>query len=281
MKEKLKIIGKALGFYQLYGKVLDWWNNKTCQRFECSVGDILLLRDVPNSHQLLLTSRLLDVEEYISKGNETFPYQNAISYKTYGKKHREADGNSSFKALIESYMRDGYHSDSYITCDREMTLLDGNHRMGLQIYEQMEKVSVRMLRRRVAFEYSADWYYRVGLPTDFMERIFKQFSNIQKWLIDNGMTFCAYINTHNSEDLTNDFGRLCRVLNVISINMGGVLIQFSMPNPDYTAIKGKLVSKRALMLEDILRKRAHYDGIVKISKNCLEGKELFNEYIKG
>lgn len=214
MKEKLKKAGKALGIYQLYGKVLDGWNEKTCQRFECSIGDILLQRDVPNSHQLLLTSRLLDVEEYISKGNETFPYQNAISYKTYGKKHREADGNRSFKALIESYKRDGYHSDSYITCDREMTLLDGNHRMGLQIYEQLEKVSVRMLRRKVAFGYSADWYYRVGLPTDFMERIFSRFAKIQEWLTEQGMTFCVMADAKGEQQaaIISDMSHLAKVL---------------------------------------------------------------------
>lgn len=216
MKEIIKKLGKQLGVYQLYSKYTRWRDNATCERFECCLGDILLQRDAPNNHQLLLTSRLLDVEEYLESGNDTFPYQNAISYKTYGTNHQEEAGNKAFKALIESYKKNGYRSDSYITLDKDMVLLDGNHRMGLQIYEKLEKVSARMLRRKVNFEYGGDWYYRVGLPTTFMERIYTRYAEIQKWLIEKGMTFCALSDAKGEEReaLISDARHLTTVLAV-------------------------------------------------------------------
>ena len=45
-------------------------------------------------------------------------------------------------------------------------------------------------------------------------------------------------------------------------------------------INGSLVSKRAIELENILKKRADAETIVKVSHNCLEGKKLFLELNK-
>ncbi len=220
MKETIMKIGKRLGVYRLYYKLMRWRDNATCEKFDCCLGDILLQRGTPNNHQLLLTSRLLDVEEYLDKGNESFPYQNVISYKVYGAKHNEKGGNDAFRNLIESYKKEGYRKDSHITMDSDMVLLDGNHRMGLQIYEKLEKVSARMLKRRVKFEYSGDWYYRVGLPTNFMERIYSRYAEIQKWLIEKGMTFSVLSDAKSTdkEDLIKDISHLANVLNVCHLD---------------------------------------------------------------
>ena len=287
MKEIIKKICKRFGIYQLYSKLTSWRDNATCERFECCLGDILLQRDVPNNHQLLLTSRLLDVEEYLENGNETFPYQNAISYKEYGKDHKEETGNKSFRTLVESYKMVGYRSDSFVTLDRDMILLDGNHRMGLQIYEKLEKVSARMLKRKVNFEYSGDWYYRVGLPTAFMERIYNRYFEVQKWLKEKGMTFCVLSDAKGTDRdaLVSDAKHLATVLNVYPFEfrvdynqnslLGGVLIQFSCMQPDYLVNKGRLISKRTQKIENILKSRqSNYTVIV--SKNCMEGMEMYH-----
>lgn len=162
-KETIKTIAKYSGLLWIRSRWNSWRDEATCDRFECSVGDILLKRDVPNNNQLLLTTRLMDVEAYLSGKNKNFPYQNTISRKAYGEKHREEEGNKSFAAFIESYLKDGYHSDSYITCDNDMHLMDGNHRMGLHIYERIETINVRRIHRLIPFAYSADAYYSEGL----------------------------------------------------------------------------------------------------------------------
>ena len=278
-KEKVKKIAKYSGVLWIRSRWNRWRDNVTCDRFECSIGDILLQRNVPSQNQLLLTSRLLDVEVYLSGDNKLFPYQNAISRKAYGEKHRENDGNNSFKKLIESYQKDGYHSDSYITCDKDMNLMDGNHRMGLHIYEKIDKVNVRRVQRVIPFEYGGDWFYQAGLPTDFMETLYHKFNEIQEWLIETGNTFCVWFNNNKSEEveLVADLGHLCNVLRIIELGKNGCLAQFSMPNPQYQVKNNQLISKRAIQIEKILKKRLSNNGEIIVSKNCLEGKVLYQK----
>lgn len=222
-KEIIKRLAKKSGFLQVYHCMMKWRDEVCSDRFECSVGDILLLRDVPLQNQILLTSRLMDVEAYLRGNDRSFPYQNTISRKAYGDKHREEDGNRSFRALIESYLKDGYHSDSYITCDRDMRLMDGNHRMGLHVYEKIEKINVRRVHRYIPFSYSSDWYFQVGIPTDFMESVFHRFSEIQTWLLETGNTFCMLVKGNNGNErlIQKDMTRLCKVLQVKELQMGG------------------------------------------------------------
>lgn len=290
MKENIKTLVQRIGIYKLYSWLVQKLDDIRSNKFDCCLGDILLLRDVPNDHQLLLTSRLLDVEEYLEKGNDTFPFQNAISYKAFGKSHREDAGNKAFKALIESYIMNGYQTDSYITLDSDMILLDGNHRMGLQIYERIKRVSASMLKRKVSFEYGGDWYYRVGLSTSFMEKLYNKYAAIQKWLIDSGMTFCAISDVKGEEQISliNDIKHLATVLKVQTfynrieyrkhVLLGGVQIQFSCMQPEYVYDKGLLISKRAKRINDILASR-FFNNIVIVSINCMEGMEMFNTIV--
>lgn len=282
MRSIIKKILLFLGVGKLYNKLYDLYDSASCKKIECSIGDILLLRDVPNGSQLLLTSRLLDVDAYLGQGDETFPYQNTISRKKYGNNHNEEGGNSSFKALIESYKKFGYNQDSYITCDKNMVLMDGNHRMGLQIHEHIEKVNVRIVGRKWPDTEALDSYYERLFPTAFMERIFQRFSEIQKWLIGNGMTFCAYLKSENQEgiNLLNDMRHLCNVLDVKETKCEGVIVCFSMFNPQYIVKDNQLFSNRAAKIENILIGRKCAGDEVIVSKNCLEGKQLYDKYLK-
>lgn len=57
---------------------------------------------------------------------------------------------------------------------------------------------------------------------------------------------------------------------------GGVIIQFSMMQPEYSAGDGRLVSHRAATIKGILQKR-YPDMQLEVSANCLEGKKMFDE----
>lgn len=269
--KKMKLIKK------IYSSFRKWEYAHFSDLIECSVGDILLLRDVPRANQLLLTSRLLDVEAFMSGVNKQFPYQNAISYSVYGKEHLEERGNEHFRNLIESYSKEGYHPGSFVTCDKNMMLMDGNHRMGLNIYYKIESVLVRRVHKSVPFQYGGDWYFQVGLPTKTMNDIYDKFQAIQSWLIDSGNTFCLHIKGVDYGDIIEDISHLCTVLKIHNRNEEA-LLQFSMQNPEYIVKQGGLVSHRAMIIRDIVTTR--YEGKVEVSKNCEEGKKMYGDYLK-
>ena len=278
----MKIIKK------LYASYIKWYDCNFSDFFECSIGDIILQRDYPSSNQLLLTSRLLDVENYISGENLSFPHQNAISYKAYGAAHKEERGNDHFRSLIESYQNDGYHQDSFVTCDNQLSLMDGNHRMGLHLFLGIDKVKVRIVRRKAKFNNGADWYYKVGLKSVFMEKLFQKYKNIQSFLIDSGNTFCAIIgNLTLSPGMSplEDLKHLTTPLAIRTINSeidsryrGGRILQFSLTNPQYIIENGNLVSSRIEEIRCILQERYGEGAPIIISSNCLEGKALFQKF---
>ncbi len=166
----------------------------TADRIECSIADIILQRgDVVKENQLLLSSRLCDVEDYCDRGLAGIIHQNTVSRKTYGATHKEEGGNRPFAALIESYKKNGYNPSSIVTVDSDMTLMDCNHRMGLHLYEKIEKVNVRRVHRRPPYQYGVDSFYALGLETVFLEKLHAKYQAIQQWLIGSGNTFCAVI----------------------------------------------------------------------------------------
>ena len=274
----LNRMASAIGIKQMVVKMRNWYDTMTSDTFTCSIGDIMLLRETPLNNQLLLTSKLLDVERYVNNQDNSFFYQNSISSKAYGEEHSEKKGNQLFEDLIKSYIKDGYRKGSFVTCDKDMCLIDGNHRMGLQAYLKIETIDVRRIKRKIPFSYSSYWYYSAGLSTSFMESIFKRYEELQDWLVESGNTFCVYIS--NDSELGKDIKRMSCVLRTYKYKDGGMFMQVSFLNPNYDVINGSLVSKRAIELENILKKRADTETIVKVSHNCLEGKKLFLELNK-
>lgn len=69
----------------------------------CSIGDVILKRGTANSHQFLLTTRLLDIEYYKNNNDKSFPFQTTISKKAYGESYNVAAHNKAFIELISSY----------------------------------------------------------------------------------------------------------------------------------------------------------------------------------
>lgn len=269
---------------KMYSSFIKWYDCHFFDFFECSIGDIILLRGYPSNNQLLLTSRLLDIEDYTSGKNCSFIHQNTISYKAYGCHHNEERGNTHFRDLIESYLADGYHSQSFVTCDNQLFLMDGNHRMGLHLFLGIDKVNVRRVRRKAKFHNGADWYYRAGLESNFIEKLFKKYDDIQSFLLNSGNTFCAVIGKmtlRNKMSPLYDLKHLTMPLMVHEIcNGGGYLMQFSLVEPKYEVKNGNLVSCRVEEILSIMHERYGKDAPIMISLNCLEGKKMFEKYCK-
>ena len=82
----------------------------------------------------------------------------------------------AFSKLITSYQSKGYDPNSLFIVDKDMRLLDGNHRMGMNLYTDQHKINVRVLKRKSKNPGNLDWYLQ-----------------IQEWLIETGDTFCCIV----------------------------------------------------------------------------------------
>ncbi len=269
--------------------VKKWLDIKNSDQFLCGIGDILLQREVVLNNQLLLTSRLLDIESYLKGESMSFPFQSTISKKIYGDNFNDKEAGDSFKELIESYMKDGYHPDSVIICDSDMELVDGNHRMGLHIYNQIESINVRRVKRKMPYPYSSDEFLMAGkdhvvLSSSFIDTLFERYNKVQEWLISSGNTFCALVSSINKIDM-DPITDLCHLVKPLKIysnvkiesekwKEGGVIL-FSLPHPQYGIKNGNLMSMRVLEVERIMRERYGDGFYLEISYNCLEGKKIF------
>lgn len=205
---------------RIYRFILDTYDEFTMDKFECSIGDILLKRGQIYSNQLLVASRLLDVEKFYG-GDNSFYFQNTISRATYGKHHNEIGGNNSFTKLINSYKSVGYDPSSFLTVDEDVALMDGNHRTGLNLYHQVETINVHRVHRVVESKQNTDTYFNLGLNSSFIHQLYAKFDDIQEWLINTGNTFVACVSNSTNETVDNiveDLNKLCNVLRINSRN---------------------------------------------------------------
>ena len=58
-----------------------------------------------------------------------------------------------------------------------------------------------------------------------------------------------------------------------SLPSHGLLIRFTLHDPQYYVEDGKAISKRAEEIKSVIQTRT--DSTIIMSRNCLEGKELF------
>lgn len=284
----MKIIRKWVG--KIYSTVIRLYDHLSATSCTVSVGDIVLQRAEFDHCQFLLTTRKLDVATYINKNNKTFPYQNAISRAVYGADHKEEHGNRQFTNLIESYKKNGYDSGSFVTVDKECRLIDGNHRMGINLFMGIETINVRFLCRSSAFPRNLDKFLNLGMTSSFMAEVVKEYELIQKWLINTGNTFCCLLcgiyecdNVSLVEDLKL-ISNVCAITTVSKTTNGrqceGVLVQFSLDFPAYCIKDGQLISQRTIQIENNLLKRKakfNLDVDIIVSKSCLEGNKIWKE----
>lgn len=274
-----------------YTKLCSLYDNKTAKLCDVSIGDIYLQRCDVEQNQFLASSRYLDIQRYCTSDDRSFYYQNAISRKTYGAKHREEDGNTAFTRLIESYKCNGYMSNSPLTVDKNIRLMDGNHRVAANLFFDISEIKVRVLKRKSKVPKNIDWYYNALLSTATISDVMDEYEIIQQKLVSTGNTFCCLLDSikeKTAKDILNDLKYLVTVLHVTFRNSnqshsgGGTayLVQFSVKDPRYQYKDGKMVSLRCVEIEAIISKR-YPDIDMNISKNCLDGKKLFDEFNGG
>ncbi len=209
---------------KLHGTYLKLYDKITQKTITISVGDIILSRDSIDHCQFLLSSRMLDAKRYVENDDATFNNRNTIARACWGVHHKEEIGNMHFKTLIESYKEKGYDPSSTILVDRDCRLIDGNHRMGTNLYFKIEDINVRMVKRLSNYAHNIDWYFRKKLSSNFINDVLKGYNDIQQWLIESGNTFCCLIRDKKFKDyILSDLRVLTNVLHVSEMptSMGG------------------------------------------------------------
>ncbi len=263
--------------------ILRLYDILTSKTVTLNVGDIMNQRSSVEHNQFLMAARFLDIEDFCENGIMSFDRQNIISRKTYGEKHNEERGNNSFKKIIESYKMRGYDPASILTVDEDIVLMDGNHRMGMNLYIGVDKIHVRVLKRKSHIPKNIDWYLIVGLDTAFINSILDAVTRIQDKLVEMGNVFCAILpNKDLVKDISclvnikavNEFKQIINKTESICLPSTGFLVRFTHNDPDYFLSNKKVYSRRSMEIENILKKR--YNGEIIIAKNCMEGKALYD-----
>lgn len=124
-------------------------DNLLSKKITCSIGDIMLKGKGLDEGQLTVITRYHDAEMYSVNGNKSFRLQNVLSKILWGEKHDEKTGNQTFTDLIESYKATGYNMNSYIQLDKHLSLMNGTHRVALNMYFGYWQVSAIIKGRSI------------------------------------------------------------------------------------------------------------------------------------
>lgn len=263
-------------------KVIFFIDRLLTKNINCSVGDIILSGDALDDGQLTVLSRYYDVSQY-KKGDVSFPFQNALSRILWGKAHDEDRGNKSFTNLIKSYDDNGYRMDSKIQLDKNASLMNGSHRVAMNIYYRYYEMAASISWRAIHNHRNLDWYIKNGLDSFYVDVLRGVRNEVRKKLFRDGVTLAVVIQYQGEllEQLKawlNNNTTSYRILFLSSETTRKALIQFTLSNPSYQSNKGRLLSRAMPRFTRDLSKQVGVD-VVDSASNCTDGMNLFQRYI--
>lgn len=258
-------------FVLLYYKVFEFITQK---KVTVSIGDLLLNRGVVDISQFLVASRLLDIEAYCKQGNKSFTIQKAT---TNNPLYDEAKYNAAFIDVIESYLKNGYNGKSLFLLDKEKFLRNGTHRTAMHVYMGIYTAKAKVVNRKWP-EFDAGYEKQKNtLSKDVYDAISVRLTDIEKQLIENGVTFNAVIPadmllTDIFQSIKDDLHVFKEILlNRQKNEQNEKLVLFRIDNPQYVIVKGLLQSKK--ITDAIEQDRAN--GLM-VSFSCYEGKQMYD-----
>lgn len=145
------------------------------QRADMSVSDVFFMQlDQQELLRYDIVIRYLAIENYYGKNDDGF----MLYRKMQDKRIREGYGNESeerFRKLIASYEGGGYRKDSCIVVDKNLSLIDGSHRIALHLYLGLGTISVLILpTKKPSPDYSIDWFFQKGFTNAEIDRILEK-----------------------------------------------------------------------------------------------------------
>jgi len=259
-------------------KILD---NLLSKNITCSIGDIMLQGESLDEGQLTVLSRYYDLQQY-QKGDESFLFQNVLSKILWNNNHNEQSGNFAFRNLIKSYEKYGYKHGSRIQLDSEASLMNGSHRVAMNLWFDFYEIEAKIVRRRIRFKRGIQWYLENGLPESFVDVLKIVKLEITKKLFNVGASFIIVTGKLSSEQQktmihfleprTKEF-KLCPRFN----EKDGLIVSYSLANPKYYIKGHHLQSATARNLNKVLMNKLKIP-IIDYSLNCSKGMILYESY---
>lgn len=251
------------------------------QEITCSIGDIMHKGKELDEGQLTVLTRYYDIIQYIEKDNHSFILQNTLSRIIWGNEHDESAGNKSFSEIIESYKFRGYNG-SRIVIDKAISLVNGSHRVALNLYFDYWQICAKRIWRSIYGKRNLNWYINKGLQQNVVDEIGKIWKQMNLKLFDSGVAFVFILDNISLEtvvilkELINQETKEHRIYR-LSMPKQGIMVLFSLVNPDYIIKQRSLYSRRADKLYEIITNRIQFP-LKERAFNCSEGKKIFDKY---
>ena len=114
--------------------------------------------------------RYLAIENYYGKNDFGFTLYEKMQNARMGQGY--APGSiEKYKELIASFDKNGYDGDSCITCDQNLKLVDGSHRLALCLYHGIPEISIQLMPQATNIEYGIEWFQKNGFTSAEIEVI--------------------------------------------------------------------------------------------------------------
>lgn len=263
-----------------YDKIIyvtrDVYDLFTRKKVEVSIGDLMLNRGTIDIGQFLVASRLLDIEAYCEKGDTSFAHQKTT---TNSPDYDEEKFNAAFISVIESYKKNGYNGKSLFLLDKDKVLRNGTHRTAMHLYLRIYTAKASVVNRKWPEFDSGYQRLKQTLPVDFFNSVIEKLSEIEKQLVEDGITFNAVLPADQSIfEVLPSIHKNLHVLNEIQLRQVGnekkrKLVQFRLDSPQYIVSSGLLLSNK---ITTALKTDKVDNDNCEISRSCFEGKRIYD-----
>lgn len=263
-----------------------------------AVADLMLLRDGEMyNRQFYATARLLDAKLYYEKGDDSLPFQVAVSYNYRPASYDREKRTREYIELMESVKKNGYDRNSHLAIDKDLYLINGTHRIALAIYNRITEIQVDCWRRRNIVEKGIEQWTSSAIDSDILQNVFLEFKALQDYFVENGQTFAMWISTDDITEAKSLFTSLqpyfvfhkffklsnCSIVFESNEIKNGYIALFTPIRLFYVIKDDIYYSKYVAKYIGILTKRITKLGYTTrfyISINCLLGQRLYNSIKK-
>jgi hypothetical protein len=144
------------------------------------VADILK-KNVLNNEWLRMDMvvRYLAIEEYYGKNDYGWNLYSKMQDRRVGEGYAK-ESIAKYRALLESIEKQNYDLTSYITLDKNYSLIDGSHRLALSLYYGIEEIPVLILNTEEVSYYTINWFIKNGFTEAEIDIICKKKDEISK-----------------------------------------------------------------------------------------------------
>ncbi|MCQ2959525.1 MAG: hypothetical protein MJ198_04970 [Bacteroidales bacterium] len=270
--------------------ILHWYDITFKKELTVAVADLMLLRDGEMyNRQFYATSRLLDAKLYYEKGDDSFPYQIAVSYNYRPASYNREKRSKEFKDLLESVKKNGYDRNSQLIVDKELYLVNGTHRMALALYNNVSEITVEYWNRKNIVEKGFEQRPLSTLPPNILHDIYSEFKNIQNHLIQTGQTFIFWIACNDinkakilfqQQEANFIFYKYYQILDLTlkfddTYITNGFYTLCSPIKSEYKIQNDNYFSNFIFKIKETLSYQYKSSQSFYISPNCLKGHQLF------